>query len=171
MVRPIAATAAVALFATGGVIGAPVESAAAASSSTVRVVRSDVALAASSSILNIPFNLFQAIVNIPYNEVQALNVLSDGMFLGGPWFVASNTNIWGVDPADPPKFEAAAFLLVPFPALSGLGAGEFDWDAGLGQQLAGLAAAELQVNKDCVVGVCLPFTPRARGRCRPPRAA
>src|ERR1700761_8025989 len=53
------------------------------------------------SIFNIPFNLFQEIVNIPNSEVNALTYAAESLFTSGPWFVVSNTNLWGVDPGDP----------------------------------------------------------------------
>jgi hypothetical protein len=112
-----------------------------------------------SSIFNIPFNLFQDIANIPYNEVQALNTLADSEFFTGNWFVVSATNLWGVDPGDPSHFMAVSDLLFPFPALSGLGQPETDFDAGLGQQLWGLVAAELPVNSACDAMDCIPQVP------------
>jgi hypothetical protein len=112
-----------------------------------------------SSIFNIPFNLFQDIVNIPYNEVQALDTLANSFFFTGNWFVVSATNLWGVDPGDPSHFMSVADLLLPFPELSGLGAPATDFDAGLGQQLWGLVAAELPVNAACDAASCIPTVP------------
>jgi hypothetical protein len=111
------------------------------------------------SVFNIPFNLFQDIFNIPYNEVQGLDTLADSEFFTGNWFVVSATNLWGVDPGDPSHFMALADLMLPFPALSGLGSPETDFDAGLGQQLWGLAAAELPVNSACDAASCIPQVP------------
>ena len=112
-----------------------------------------------SSIFNIPFNLLQDIVNIPYNEVQALDTLANSFFFTGNWFVVSATNLWGVDPGDPSHFMSVTDLLLPFPELSGLGAPATDFDAGLGQQLWGLAAAELPVNAACDAASCIPQVP------------
>jgi hypothetical protein len=112
-----------------------------------------------SSIFNIPFNLFQDIVNIPYNEVQGLDTLANSFFFTGNWFVVSATNLWGVDPGDPSHFMSVTDLLLPFPELSGLGAPATDFDAGLGQQLWGLVAAELPVNAACDAASCLPMVP------------
>jgi hypothetical protein len=112
-----------------------------------------------SSIFNIPFNLFQDIVNIPYNEVQALNGLADSEFFTGNWFVVSATNLWGVDPGDPSHFMSVANLLFPFPELSGMGQPETAFDAGLGQQLWGLVAAEIPVNSGCDAMDCIPQVP------------
>jgi hypothetical protein len=112
-----------------------------------------------SSIFNIPFNLFQDIVNIPYNEVQALDTLANSFFFTGTWFVVSATNLWGVDPGDPSHFMSVADLLLPFPELSGLGAPATDFDAGLGQQLWGLVAAELPVSAACDAASCIPTVP------------
>jgi hypothetical protein len=112
-----------------------------------------------SSIFNIPFNLLQDIVNIPYNEVQGLDTLANSFFFTGNWFVVSATNLWGVDPGDPSHFMSVADLLFPFPELSGLGAPATDFDAGLGQQLWGLMAAELPVSAACDAVDCLPLVP------------
>ena len=112
-----------------------------------------------SSIFNIPFNLFQDIVNIPYNDVQALDTLANSFFFTGNWFVVSATNLWGVDPGDPSHFMSVTDLLLPFPALSGLGAPATDFDAGIGQQLWGLAAAELPVSAACDAASCIPAVP------------
>src|ERR1700722_17561705 len=111
------------------------------------------------SIANIPYNLFQDILNVPYNEIQGLNTLADSEFMTGNWFVVSATNLWGVDPGDPSHFMSVTDLLLPFPELSGLGAPATDFDAGLGQQLWGLAAAELPVNAACDAASCIPQVP------------
>ena len=112
-----------------------------------------------SSIFNVPFNLLQDIVNVPYNEVQALNGLADSEFFTGNWFVVSATNLWGVDPGDPSHFQSVANLLFPIPELSGIGQPETDFDAGLGQQLWGLVAAELPVSSACDAMECIPQVP------------
>jgi hypothetical protein len=112
-----------------------------------------------SSIFNIPFNLFQDVVNIPYNEVQGLDTLANSFFFTGTWFVVSATNLWGVDPGDPSHFMSVTDLLFPFPELSGLGAPATDFDAGLGQQLWGLVAAELPVSAACDAASCIPEVP------------
>jgi hypothetical protein len=54
---------------------------------------------------------------------------------------------------------SVADLLLPFPELSGLGAPATDFDAGLGQQLWGLVAAELPVSAACDAVDCLPLVP------------
>jgi len=113
---------------------------------------------AAASLLNVPVNLVTDLVNVPYNEVQALNELSSSLLFSGPWFVASATNIWGVDPGDPGHFMSVIDLLVPFPALSGLGLGELNQN-GLGQQVWQLAAAELPVNGYCAASGCPPNMP------------
>src|SRR3984957_12896833 len=111
------------------------------------------------SIANIPYNLFQDILNVPYNEIQGLNTLADSEFMTGNWFVVSATNLWGVDPGDPSHFMSLVDLMLPFPALSGLGAPETNFDAGIGQQLWGLAPAELPVNAACDAASCIPQVP------------
>jgi len=111
------------------------------------------------SILNIPFNLFQDIVNIPGTEVGALDELAASEFMTSNLFVVSPTNLFGIDPGDPGHFEALTDVLIPFKDLSGLGAGEYDWNAGLGQQLVGFLAAELPTNDACAGSGCLPDLP------------
>lgn len=117
------------------------------------------------SVLNIPFNLFQQIVNIPNTEVEALNTLAASLFFTGPWFAASATNIWGEDPGDPGHFMALVDILIPFKEISGLGSPEIDpvaaaaGTAGLGQQLALLAAAELPADASCDADWCAPLHP------------
>jgi hypothetical protein len=111
------------------------------------------------SILNVPINLFDDIVNIPYNEVQAIDSFAESLLFSGTWADFSSANLWGEDPGDPGHFEAVVNMLVPFPALSGMGAGEYDWTAGLGQQLVGLLNAELPVSASCDAETCMPITP------------
>ena len=84
-----------------------------------------------SSIFNIPFNLFQEIVDIPNSEVDAMTYAAQSLFNSGPWFVVSNTNLWGVDPGDPSHFISVTNFLVPFEGLSGINAPETDFAAGL----------------------------------------
>jgi len=50
-------------------------------------------------------------------------------------------------------------FLVPFGGLSGIDAAETDFDAGLGQQLWGLAAAALPTSSGCDALDCLPVSP------------
>ncbi len=117
------------------------------------------------SILNIPLNLFQQLVNIPNTEVEALDTLAKSLLFTGTWFTASATNIWGEDPGDPGHFMAIIDLLIPFKAISGLGTPEIDPEAaaagtaGLGQQLALLAAAEIPADATCNADWCAPLHP------------
>lgn len=154
-----------ALAATGLIVAAPVTAVAPGQPGSPAVDRAVQLVADGDSILNIPFNLFQAIVNIPATEVQALNVLAGSLFFTGPWLTASATNIWGEDPGDPGHFMALADLLIPFKAISGLGAPEIDPEAaangtaGLGQQLALLAAAWLPADASCAADWCAPLHP------------
>src|ERR1700758_1775332 len=66
------------------------------------------------SLFNISFNLFQEIVNIPSSEIDAVTYAAQSLFNSGPWFVVSNTNLWGVDPGDPSHFMSVMDFLVPF---------------------------------------------------------
>jgi hypothetical protein len=124
----------------------------------IDVASAEVRLAAASSLLNVPINLLIDIINIPYNEVQAIDYLSRSLIFSGPWFVVSATNIWGVDPGDPGHFMATVNLLVPFPALSGLGLDQSD-QTGLGQQLWHFVATQLPVNEFCDADGCPPGVP------------
>jgi hypothetical protein len=112
-----------------------------------------------SSIVNIPFNLLQEIANIPNSEINAVTYAAESLFNSGPWFVVSNTNLWGVDPGDPSHFMSVANFLVPFEGLSGINAPETDFDGGLGQQLWGLVAATLPTSSGCDAFDCLPVSP------------
>lgn len=124
-----------------------------------------VQLAAGDSILNVPFNLFQQLVNIPRTEVEALNSSARSLLFTGNWWTPSATNIWGEDPGDPGHFMGLTNLMIPFKAISGLGSPEIDPDAaaagtaGLGQQLALLAAAELPASASCDATWCAPVVP------------
>ncbi len=124
----------------------------------IDVASADVRLAAASSLLNVPINLLIDIINIPYNEVQAIDYLSRSLIFSGPWFVVSATNIWGVDPGDPGHFMATVNMLVPFPALSGLGLDQSD-QTGLGQQFWHFVATQLPVNEFCDADGCPPGVP------------
>jgi hypothetical protein len=119
------------------------------------------------SIFNIPLNFFDDNVNVLYNEVQAVDFAARSLFFSGPWFAVSPTNLWGVDPGDPSHFQSVINFLMPFPALSGMWGeddptAEIDFDgsgAGVGQQLWGLAAAELPVSDWCDAAACVPAVP------------
>jgi hypothetical protein len=154
-VRPYAAAAGVALLGASVIAVTPV---APPPAPEVNVASAEVRLAAASSLLNVPVNLLIDLVNIPHNEVQALDYLSRSLIFSGPWFVVSATNIWGVDPGDPGHFMSTVNLLVPFPALSGLGLDQSN-QTGLGQQLWHFVAAELPVSKYCDASGCPPGVP------------
>jgi hypothetical protein len=124
----------------------------------MRVATAEVRLAAAPSLLNVPVNLLIDLINIPYNEVQAVDYLSRSLIFSGPWFVVSATNIWGVDPGDPGHFMSTVNLLVPFPALSGLGLDQSD-QTGLGQQFWHFVATQLPVNEYCDADGCPPGVP------------
>jgi hypothetical protein len=117
------------------------------------------------SVANIPVNLFDAIMNIPSNEVQGVDVFSNSLFFSGDWWVPSAVNIWGTDPGDPGHYMGLLDMMIPFPQISGLGQPEIDptldanGTAGLAQQLALLAAAELPTSASCDAETCFPMTP------------
>jgi hypothetical protein len=142
--RPYALAAAV-LAATSAVAAIPL-----ASRPLQLPIRSiETRLVDADSILNIPSNLFDDIANIPYYEVQALDTLAGSEFFTGTWWVADQTNLWGVDPGDPTHVAAVFSLLLPNPALSDP----------LIYQLDGLLAAELPVNASCDAAGCAPLVP------------
>jgi hypothetical protein len=117
-----------------------------------------VGLTAASSVLNIPANLLIDLINIPHNEIQAMDYSARAFLFSGPWLVVGPTNVWGVDPGDPPKFMSVVNMLMPFPALSGIGLDEFD-QTGLGQQVWFLAATQLPTSLDCDDEGCMPTVP------------
>ena len=88
--------------------------------------------------MNIPINLIQDIINIPYNAVQGINTLGQSLLFTGTWLLASSTNVWGTDPADPGHYYGLADLF-PFPAFSN----------SLAAQITGLAAVLLPINSGC----------------------
>jgi hypothetical protein len=119
----------------------------------------------SESVLNIPINLFDDILNIPYNEIQGIDVLSDSLFFSGDWWVPNATNLWGTDPGDLGHYMGLIDILIPFAAISGLDQPEIDptadadGTAGLAQQIALLAAAELPTSASCDAQTCAPIVP------------
>jgi hypothetical protein len=120
---------------------------------------------AEDSILNVPINLFHDLVDIPFNEIQGLDVYSDSLLFSGDWWVPSATNLWGTDPGDIGHYMGLADLLIPFATISGLDQPEIDptalanGTAGLAQQIAMLAAAELPVSASCDAETCAPVLP------------
>jgi hypothetical protein len=115
---------------------------------------------------DVPINLFDDIANIPFNEIQGIDVMGNSLLFSGDWWVPSATNIWGTDPGDPGHYMGILDMLLPFaPQISGLGQPEIDptldanGTAGLAQQIALLAAAELPVSSSCDAQSCGPMTP------------
>jgi hypothetical protein len=155
--------AAAAVAATSAVVMAPTAS----KPSQVPVRHIDTRLVDSSAdILNVPINLFDSIANIPSNEIQGLDVLSNSLFFGGDWWVPNATNLWGTDPGDIGHYMGLLDVALPFaPQISGLDQPEIDptamanGTAGLAQQIAMLAAAELPVSASCDAQTCYPMTP------------
>lgn len=65
----------------------------------------------------------------------------------GSWWLYSQTNILGTDPADPSRYQAITNVLIPFPALS----------VPLGNIFAAIAASQLPMDVNCTgtgVGAC-----------------
>ena len=156
-VRRISATAGVALIGASAIAvtgAAPPP----APAHQTRAASSDVRLAAASSIFNVPMNLLTDLINVPAAEAQGLDFLSKSLFFSGPWFVVSPTNLWGVDPGDPSHFQSVVQLLMPFPALSGLGMEQSDQN-GMGQQVWHTVAVILPVSTYCDAAACTPMVP------------
>jgi hypothetical protein len=103
-------------------------------------------------------NLLIDLINIPHNEVRALDYTAKAFLFSGPWLVVGPTNVWGVDPGDPPKFMSVVNMLVPFPALSGIDLDEFD-QSGLSQQSWFFAATQLPTSVHCDDEGCMPTVP------------
>ncbi len=115
---------------------------------------------------DVPINLFDDVVNIPYNEIQGIDVFGNSLLFSGDWWVPSATNIWGTDPGDLGHYMGLMDMALPFaPQISGLNQPEIDptadanGTAGLAQQIALLAAAELPTSSSCDAQTCAPMTP------------
>lgn len=154
--------AAAALAATSAVVITP----ATPRPSQVPVRSIETRLVDADSVLNVPINLFDDIANIPYNEIQGIDVFSDSLFFSGDWWVPNATNLWGTDPGDIGHYMGLLDMALPFaPQISGLDQPEIDptadadGTAGLAQQIALLAAAELPVSGSCDAETCYPMTP------------
>jgi hypothetical protein len=154
--------AAAAFAATGAVIAMPVTQ----RTSQIPVRSMQTRLVDADSVLNIPVNLFDDIANTPFNEIQGIDVLSNSLFFSGDWWVPNATNLWGTDPGDIGHYMGIMDVLLPFaPQISGLDQPEIDptadadGTAGLAQQIALLAAAELPVSSSCDAETCFPMTP------------
>ncbi|MCV7276781.1 hypothetical protein [Mycolicibacter arupensis] len=98
-----------------------------------------VQLTADGDLANVPLNLLYTLINIPANALKAVDAFSYSQFFSGPWFVPSETNIWGIDLGDPPRIQALIDMLIPIPALS----------KPLGEQVIGLLQAQLPTNTAC----------------------
>ena len=158
--RPYALAAA-ALAAVSAVVVAPV-----VARQLPLAVRSMETKLIDADVSNIPVNLFDDLLNIPYNEIQGIDVFSDSLFFSGDWWVPNATNLWGTDPGDLGHYMGLLDMALPFaPQISGLDQPEIDptadadGTAGLAQQIALLAAAELPVSGSCDAETCYPMTP------------
>lgn len=117
-------------------------------------------------VTDVPINLFDDVVNIPFNEIQGIDVFGNSLLFSGDWWVPSATNIWGTDPGDLGHYMGLVDMALPFaPQISGLDQAEIDptadanGTAGLAQQIALLAAAELPTSSSCDAQTCAPMTP------------
>jgi hypothetical protein len=153
--------AAAALAATSMVAVTPLATKAGELAAQLPIRQMATQLVDAESLANVPLNLFYDLINIPANELYATQFFTDNLFMAGPWFVVSPTNLWGVDPGDPTHFMSVTNFLVPFSALSGMDEPETDFSGGLGQQLWGLAAAELPTSSGCDELACAPLEPES----------
>jgi hypothetical protein len=153
--------AAAALAATSMVAATPLAPKAAEVAAKLPVVNMATKLVDSESLLNVPLNLFYDLINIPANELYATQFFTDNLFMAGPWFVVSPTNLWGVDPGDPTHFMSVVNFLVPFTGLSGMDEPETDFTGGLGQQVWGFVATELPTSAGCDEAACAPLEPES----------
>jgi hypothetical protein len=151
--------AAAALAATSMVAVTPLAPKAAELAAELPIRHMATQLVDAESLANVPLNLFYDLINIPANELYATQFFTDNLFMAGPWFVVSPTNLWGVDPGDPTHFMSVVNFLVPFTALSGMDEPETDFSGGLGQQLWGFMAAELPTSAGCDEAACAPLEP------------
>jgi hypothetical protein len=96
-------------------------------------------------VANIPMNLFYDIVNIPANEINAIDEFAQALFYAGTWLITSPTNLWGIDPGDPPKIDSLIDMLLPIPALADP----------LEEQINGYLEAETPTNTACDTVFCV----------------
>jgi hypothetical protein len=153
--------AAAAVAATSMVAVTPLATKAAEVAAKLPVVSMATKLVDSESLLNVPLNLFYDLINIPANEIYATQFFTDNLFMAGPWFVVSPTNLWGVDPGDPTHFMSVINFLLPFTALNGMDEPETDFTGGLGQQVWGFVASELPTSAGCDEAACAPLEPES----------
>jgi hypothetical protein len=151
--------AAAALAATSMVAVTPLATKAGELAAELPIRQMATQLVDAESLANVPLNLFYDLINIPANELYATQFFTDNLFMAGPWFVVSPTNLWGVDPGDPTHFMSVINFLFPFPALSGMDAPETDFSGGLGQQVWGFVASELPTSAGCDEAACAPLEP------------
>ncbi|WP_313675615.1 hypothetical protein [Mycolicibacterium sp.] len=121
------------------------------------------ALAAqSSSLSNVPANLFAMVLSMPAWEFRAAERLADAMIATGSWQVWGPTNVGGFDEQDPPKLKAAVDMLMPVAPFSSV----------FGTQLSWWAQANLPMNSGCaaVPGACPDITAFMKGTFTVPAA-
>ncbi len=147
-VRPYV-TAGLAIAVSAGLIAAP----AIAADRDARAVTDEIVTRAvrltASSITNIPVNLVEDVLNIPQNYVNGIDYTGRALLFTGSWWVSNQSNIWGTDTADPPKYKGLANTLIPFPAFS----------EPFGDLVAAVAAAEIPVHPSCGPVTCPPIAP------------
>ena len=144
-------SAAVRVYLTAGVaamsVGALAVTAGTPPANAPRAADLNYTLAAqSSSLLNVPANLFAMVLSMPAWEFQAADRLADAMIATGSWQVWGPTNVGGFDEQDPPKLKAAVDMLMPVEPFSSV----------FGTQLSWWAQANLPMNAGCaaVPGAC-----------------
>lgn len=118
-------------------------------SADARISSAAYRLAAESSLLNVPVNLFNMVLSMPAWEIQAMERSADAMIGTGSWQVWGPTNVFGFDEWDPPKLAAAIDMLMPVKPFSAV----------FGNQAAWWAKANFPMNAGCAAapGACPDF--------------
>ncbi|WP_370330193.1 PE-PPE domain-containing protein [Mycolicibacterium hippocampi] len=88
----------------------------------------DVGATSTDSFSNVISNLINAILSIPMAEINAINRFSAAMEDSGSWWVYTDVNVLGWDPANEEMTKGFVDMLIPFTALSeSVGEATFLW--------------------------------------------
>ncbi|BBX70177.1 hypothetical protein [Mycolicibacterium psychrotolerans] len=110
-------TAGVALVGASVITAAPITPTAMAAQPQARSVTADVTLTAQSAANILP-NMINAFLNAPQAHVDAVNYWAESWAKSGNWWVYSQVNVLGWDPANPDMARSMVDLLLPFKPLS-----------------------------------------------------
>ncbi|WP_283632446.1 PE-PPE domain-containing protein [Mycolicibacterium poriferae] len=75
--------------------------------------------APNESLSYVPINLLETVANIPFYAVAGTNRFAEAMRDSGSWWVYTETNVLGWDPANPEMTRAFVDFLVAIPSISG----------------------------------------------------